>query len=368
MKFIFILTLLLTVSTIQAKGHELMSNSGAIIAQQNLIPVRGLKGVVVSGQSVTGMTAAAIAAQSGHQVDVYDLRMSYTRDIQWSSRQSAADILASIDLALAEKFRTEVAQDLKRGFMEIRVDGSSRPPKPGRLITPDPRRIPQIGERLLDFPVVANVQTRRFEQLLYDYLSHHPNVVQKKGKIEIGPIDLKTGDHLITEFEDITPLGQKEKVYKVIRSGNPLTVIAEGASSASRASLGIESAPSSPERLQIAGVLDVEQGGEIVTQYRKEAPGKMVTTSMGTIGTNKRWVVGDIDAAKITPDSEKFGSFATSPEYKAEAARLLEIEFKRIGSLNLRMPLEKVLTFKATGAIEGLPLQTFKLRVARRLS
>ena len=88
----------------------------------------------------------------------------------------------------------------------------------------------------------------------------------------------------------------------------------------------------------------------------------MITGSMGTAGSGKRWVVGDIDPAKITPDRKVFGVDPKDPKFAAERARLLEEEFKRMAAGNMRVPVESLRDLKVSGAIEGQPLQTFELQ------
>lgn len=341
-----------------------MRERTAIINRVRTNPGVPLRRVVVSGQSVTGMVAAAIAAQSGHQVDVYDLRMTYTRDIQWSSRQALADILASIDPELAERYRTEVARDLSRGYTAIQPDGTIQSHNPGRIQAGDPRRIPLNPDAMLGASSVGTVQTRKFEQLLFEYLSQHPNVRQQRGKVEFGEIEARTGERSVREYRDVTPQGQREKVYELVERAagdRPIAVVAEGAGSASRQALGIQSLEVSPARLQVAGVVHIENGGEIATHYRDEVPGRMITGSMGTSQTGLRWVVADIDAARITPDYSRFGSDANAPEFKAERQRLLEAEFRRIAEMNMRLAPGSLANAKVGGAIDGLPLSTFEL-------
>lgn len=342
--------------------EKFMKVRQGIITKFKSTPPKNLKPVVISGQSVTGMVAAAIAAQSGHEVRVYDSRMRYTRDIQWSSRQSVADILASIDPKLAEEFTQKVARNLEGGYVEVNPEGNVEKSAPSALKKADPRRIPQSANAMFDGHSVATVQTRVFEELLHDYLKNHPNVTQKKGKIEFGAIDPKSGEHLVTEYEDVTPKDQKEKVFKKVTEGHPIAIVAEGASSSNRAALGISSVPTSPKRLQVAGVIGKEQGGEITTHYRDEDMGRMITGSMGTTGSQKRWLVGDVAEEKITPDPAKFGSDLSTPEYIQERARLLELEFKKLAAQNMRLPIEEVNLHKASGAIDGAPLQTFELQ------
>ena len=125
-------------------------------------PVTGLRPVVVSGQSVTGMVAAAIAAQSGHEVRVYDLRMNYTRDIQWSSRQSVPDLLASIDPQLAQRYNDDIAKEMSRGYLSFGDDSHNIRYPVIPVESPDPRRVPQIARDMLKYDDVATVQTRVF--------------------------------------------------------------------------------------------------------------------------------------------------------------------------------------------------------------
>lgn len=345
-----------------------LSSRERVIQNIHKHPNLSLPRVVVSGQSISGMVAAAKAAQSGHKVNVYDLRMTYTRNIQFSTRQAVVDTLASIDPKLAEKFLREVGTNLVNGYIEIQPTGEVTNYGSSALTSGDPRRIPRSGAEMLKDPVDSVVQTKVFEKLLFEYLRTHPNVVQTKGKIEIGPVDPKTNRHKVTEYADVTPPGQKEKVYRKLTEGYPITLIAEGGSSASREALKIENVPVSKKRLQVAGEVEIEASGEIVTHFRTEAPGRMVTGSMGTTGSNRRWVVGDVDEARITPDARKFGADPSTPEFKAERARLLEIEFKRIAALNMRKPISEVEKLKVNGAIEGFPLQTFdfQARLSRK--
>ena len=328
-------------------------------------PGKTLRRVVVSGQSVTGLMTAAIAAQSGHKVDVYDTRMSYTRGIQWSSRQSVPDAIAAVDEKLAIAYTETVAQDLILGSSSIKPDGKVSPGlPPSEMIRPDPRRIPINPFDMLDAPVVSNVQTKKFEELLYAYLSKHPNVTQHKGKIEIGKIDPRTGNHFVREFEDVTPAGSKEKFFKEITPKNgasPIVVIAEGAGSSTREALGIKSIVASPPRLQTAGVVHIDNGGTIVTHWRAETPGTLITGSIAVEGANERWFATDLDEAKITPN-KSFGTDPKNAKYVQERARLLELEFKRIAELNMQMPSGALRDVKVTGAIGSLPLQTFDLQ------
>lgn len=77
------------------------------------------KQAVVSGQSVIGMMAAILLAKSGYEVDVFEERNFYTRNIHWAARQSLVDELASLDKELANLFLQEVAHPIYRGSIHI---------------------------------------------------------------------------------------------------------------------------------------------------------------------------------------------------------------------------------------------------------
>lgn len=285
-----------TYQYVKADLQKFTDIKAAVIAR---LSPKGLPQIVVLGQFVTGMVAAASAAQSGHPVRVYDTRLSYTRDIQWSSRQTVTDLLAPIDPKLAEKYNTEVSQAMSRGYLSFGDNDHNTRYLVVDVSNPDPRRIPQIASEMLVMDDVAIVQTRVFEKVMYEYLGQFLNVSQKKGKIEIGALDEKTGFHKVVEYEDVTPAGQKEKVFQKVAKGNPITIIPEGAGNSNRSALGIKSAPISPKRLQVAGVVHIENPAEIVTHFSHEGPGRLITGPMETKGAGKRGVVGDVDEAKL---------------------------------------------------------------------
>lgn len=73
------------------------------------------KTAVVSGQSIAGMMATAVLAQSGYYVETYDIRPAFTRNIQWAARQSLVDQLASFNSKLDVLFLSQVARPLYKG-------------------------------------------------------------------------------------------------------------------------------------------------------------------------------------------------------------------------------------------------------------
>lgn len=325
----------------------------------------GLQRVVVSGGSITGMYNAALLAQMGHQVTVYDTRHDqFSRQIQWSSRQSMADALASIDPDLAKKFQERVARRLDVGYWSIDTHGQRELHRTPDMETPDPRRVPQTGEAMLRGSSVATVRVEEFEKLLAEYIDNSmPNVERRWGTVELGKLDPKTGKYAVTEIRIEQTI---DKIKKQIPIENPkgdvpLVIGAEGSGSALRKSTPAEFVPVTEARSQVAGIVYVEQGAEIATHYREEAPGLMVTGSMGHRGSNMRWVVADIDLSKIEPDPKVFGTDAMNPQYNNERQRLLEEEFRRIAAGNLGRPMKDVAVMDVSGAIRGRQVADFQL-------
>lgn len=325
-------------------------------------PAANLRRVVVSGASVTGLMDALVAARSGYPVAIYDTRMAYTRNIQWSGRQAIPDALAAIDPALAEKYKQEVGRNLTEGTYRIKEGVKSPGYPPAEILPGDPRRLPDTAMDLFDRNTISNLQTKALEKTLNEYLRSLPNVEVRRGKIEVSPTpDPITGEHTVKEFIDDSPEGKKGVSYKEVtpKGGKPpIVVIAEGAGSSTRGVVGIQSIPASGQRLQIAGVVKQQVGGIIGIHYRMEEPGRMVTSSIDVAGTGERWFAADIDEAKVTPD-KSFGTDPKAPEFVKERSRLIDKEFRRIAELNMELPAGALSNVPVGGAVEGLPLSTF---------
>ena len=128
------------------------------------------KHAVISGQSITGMIAAAILAKSGYQVDTYEIRDKYSRNIQWAARQSLVDELASIDQGLARSFLENVARPLYRGSIHINPNGVRRVKKHDGLREGNPLEVPKDGKEMMKHFSVVNMEAKIFEIFLKRYL------------------------------------------------------------------------------------------------------------------------------------------------------------------------------------------------------
>ncbi|MGZ3770247.1 MAG: hypothetical protein ACXVCP_09245 [Bdellovibrio sp.] len=304
---------------------------------------KNIRKAVVSGQSITGMVSAAILAKSGYEVDVYDIRDKYTRNIQWAGRQSLVDELASIDQGLADKFLEQVAKPLDRGSIHLTSDGEKKHYEQKGLRKGDPTKIPSNGAKMMEEPSIMNMEAKNFEIVLKEYLDTLPNVRRHAGTIELGTPDANGN-------------------YSVIGHGHPdIVVIAEGGGSKTRDILGVASVPTSPSRLQIAGVVHIEGGGVMAKHWRRESGDILLTGTMGRKGSGKTWVVADIDPAKIVPDKQ-FGTDPTSKKYIIEKQRLIDDEFRRVASDAIEVPIEVVRKVKIEGAVEGKPVESFLLQ------
>ncbi|WP_341762057.1 FAD/NAD(P)-binding protein [Candidatus Tisiphia endosymbiont of Thecophora atra] len=140
---------------------------------------------VVSGQSITGMIAAAILAHSGYRVDVYDIRERYTRNIQWSARQSLIDELASIDPELSNRFLRHVGTPLYRGSIHLKPNGIRKYSKHNGPKLGNPVKIPLNSTEMVNNPSVVNMEAKVFEKMLKEYLKTLPRVQHHIGSINL---------------------------------------------------------------------------------------------------------------------------------------------------------------------------------------
>lgn len=291
------------------------------------------KRAVVSGQSITGMIAAAILANSGYRVDTYDVREEYTRNIQWAGRQSLVDELSSIDPHLSDIFLKVVAGSLYRGSIHLKPNGVRRSIPHDGLRKGNPIKIPASGLDMMAHPSVINMEAKAFEKLLMEYLCTLPNVHRHIGSIRLGKQD-------------------SEGNYAVEGQGvSDLIVIAEGANSATRSQLGIHTFPVVHERLQIAGAIGIDSGGVMIKHWRNENGNIFLTGVMGRNGVEKTWLVADVDIEKIT----NFQS-------QCRDQQLIEAEFRRLAAASLELPMDRVQTLKIYGAVDGLPITPFVLQ------
>lgn len=361
-------------AAMQLKGH--LVNDFADFAEardefvrKNKVNIRaGLPRIIVSGQSVSGMVYAAIAAQAGYKVTVYEKRTKYQREIQWALRQAMADQLASIDRSMAGEFIDMIAKGLPNGSGLISTNGEFRYKfNSAEFSPPDPRRVPETGRQMLEASSVGTVAAKQFELFLAEYTRRHPNITRYHGIIDVkANINTATGEHIIREYV-FAGDGKKVRLKKNDPNGK-IVLIAEGAGSNNRKKLGIKVLTTSPQRLQVAGIIHINRTGEITESFTSGRAGTMVTSSMGTLNSGKRWLVTDIYEGDITPNKKDFGTDTESPAYKEERQRLLELIYRKIAARNLRIPENVLLrktngkyNIKVTGAIEGKPLTTFSL-------
>lgn len=280
---------------------------------------------VVSGQSVSGMVAAAILARSGYHVETYEQREDYVRNIQWAGRQALVDQLAAVDVKLSELFLKQVARHLDKGSVAVDVDSNRRTSARVAIEAGDPARVPRSGAELMRAESIMNMETKVFETVLSDYLDHHPNVTRYRRTVQ-----------LVDPNHDGT--------YRPEGSKPPdLVVVAEGSNSATRAKLGVKSVPTSPKRVQVAGRIAIDSGGEMVKQWRREGGHLLLTGTMGRAGSGMTWIVADLN-----------------PDVQALSPQKLETEFRRLaGSALATKEANKA---AVEGFAEGRPLTTFQLQ------
>lgn len=340
------------------------------LVRHNIPSRESLPRIIISGQSVSGMYTAALAAQAGFEVTVYEKRIHYSREIQWSSRQSVSDSLAAIDMALAEEFIEFVARPLEKGYGVVHSDGTFtiREDSIGEFSSPDPRKIPQTGEEMLNNFPVGMVETKVMEAFLETYTKNHPNITRYHGHITLGGINRETGMHDVIEYKYVEQFSDSGKPKYAEVKIRPLddrptiVIIAEGVGGTTRREIGISSTRLSPDRLQMAGVVWLDQPGEITTSYGQDKSQGYVAGSMSTRGSKKRWLVTDV------PRSVQARLVATASLAEREA--LLETTFREIAEKNMRLPSGYLFArddkgnykIRISGAIENQPIATFELQ------
>lgn len=274
------------------------------------------KYAVVSGQSIIGMLAAAVLAKSGYQVDCFEIRDEYTRNIQWAARQSLVNELASIDEKLADSFIKEVVKPIYKGSTHVYADGYRRNKSHDGLERGDPSRLPSTCDEMMAMSSVAIAEAKVFETFLKKYLQSFPNVHLYKGYFIEG--------HQIPD----------------------LIVIAEGFNSKSRNALNIPLIPAAEDKLQIAGTLGIDSGGIMLKQWRNEDGQMRLTGIIGRADSDSTWIVADIDPAKIETQDD------------------IDTEFRRIASEALSLPIKTVEGLKISGPIDDKPVTSFLLKQA----
>ncbi len=283
------------------------------------------KWAVVSGQSVSGMMASIVLAKAGYQVDVFDVRSAFTRNIQWAGRQALVDTLADIDSTLDDLFVEHVAKPIYEGSIHVK-DESRRVKKHEGLREGDPSQLPTNGSHMMSFPSVMTLEARVFEEFLSKYIQTFPNICH--------------------HTESIT-LEQNGETFAVTKHGTPdLVVVAEGASSRTRNALEIQSIPLTEARRQIAGAIGIDSKGVMIKQWKTEKGMHMLTGAIGHAGLNKTWIVADIDST--------IGAEQTK----------IDAEFRRLAAEVLEIPIERANALEIYGPSDGKPVSTFYLQQA----
>lgn len=274
------------------------------------------KYAIVSGQSIIGMLAAAVLAKSGYQVDCFEIRDEYTRNIQWAMRQSLVDELASIDERLANSFIKEVVRPIYKGSTHVYADGYRRNKSHKGLKQGDFSKLPLTCDEMMATSSVAIAEAKVFENFLKKYLLSLPKVHLHKGYFTEGQ---QTPD---------------------------LIVIAEGFNSKSRNTLNIPLIPAAENRLQVAGTMDIDSGGIMLKHWRNEDGQMRLTGIIGRAELNSTWVVADIDPSKIETQDD------------------IDAEFRRLAAEALDLPIKTVKGLKISGPMDDKPVIVFLLKQA----
>ncbi len=294
---------------------------------------------VVSGLSVPGLLTAAILSRSGYRVVAYEQRRRYSRNLQWTGRQAVIDQLGTIDTHLASEFLSEIISPLASGVDFLSdIDNSKRTSRRSDPVDARPWAVPRTTAKLASSDSIFVVEARKFERLLRKHVQSMPNITLRYGeKFEIqSPCDDGT-------YRD-PGLGPVD-----------LIVVSEGARSSTRETLGIQSLPSSPARLEVAGEVHLDQGSVMSKHLRCETAedraeaSLYLTGSMASQHSGRTWIVADI-AEKFSPDRacRKHGGFPTG-----NGSVEIDEEFCRIAAAALQVSQEEVQSAGVSGPVLG---------------
>lgn len=317
--------------------------------------VQAPRRAVVSGLSNGGMVAIAVLAKSGYQVDAFEQRASYTRNIQYGGRQALLDQLASIDESLAQKFLAEVGRHVTRGSDHM-LHGQRRVHEMPKPQAPDPTRVPETGEEMLAQASTVLMECKAFEKVLRTYVEALPNVTVHNDAMMV--LDDSDGDGKFHVSHGTTgeSLGQPD-----------LVVVSEGSNSSTFRSLGVKSAATSPQQRYIAGTVGIDSGGIMAKHFYDHAVDgrteRTLTATMGNDGAGKTWVVAGVARDVVfSPDDVEPGT----PEYAQAQKQMITEHFTRAAGLIMGNSPEEIAAAKVDGAVEGGAPAMFTLQ--QRLS
>ena len=302
---------------------------------------------IVSGASITGLICALRLAKQGFKVDVYERRTSYTRNIQWGARQSLIDTLAKIDPQLAAIFLIDVAAPLPGGSRFVAEISTlyehgaywnkRRPlPQPG-----DPMASVLRGPEMLERKTVCAFAARRFEAFLFDYIKRVPLVDTHAEPCAEVIYDEANGRYRTAKTDSID-----------------LIVVAEGAGSETRSSVGIRTFPTSRATRQVAGSVFMKRSGIMIKHLNVE------TTASG----EEEFLLSGLISAGLEPTSWIVGDLADEVSDRLDGATsrsrrqdILKVAFTQLASRCMLNSEENIAEAKFEGAVLEKDVQDFFL-------
>ena len=257
----------------------------------------------VFGGSISGLMASLILNKKGFAVTLYERRTTYTRNIQWTCRQSFIDYLSSIDEEISKEF-FKLVSPISNGsrFLSDKTlrypDGAyahrlRNRPRPGNCVVSK-----ECCKESLSVPAVGIVRTKKFEEFLLKMVEKQPgiNAVDKPA-----PCCKRVDDNFdrFVLVED----GQEKPC--------DLIVVCEGANSTTREEVGIKSRSLSRSRKQVSGEVKLQRHGMIIN-YQHAKPDKdeskpsvelllsaLLSTDIKESESEEKttcWIIGDVSS------------------------------------------------------------------------
>ncbi|OJF12827.1 hypothetical protein BG844_18610 [Couchioplanes caeruleus subsp. caeruleus] len=288
------------------------------------------------------MIAAATLAAYGYSVLAIERRKEFSRNIQWAGRQSFINQLSFLNRDLADEFLRKTCGPISLGSTRVDVDGirvTKQKPLPAYG---DPWIIPDSAYDMLEEPACFLVGARRIEMLLRRYLDGLPNVTTVRGEV----LNLMGPD----------AAGR----FSLPEIGKPsLIVVAEGASSRTASRLGLESAPTSPARLQIAGQIGLGGDGSMVKQLHREEADVSEVGTISQRGLGRTWVVGDVGPAAGVRTGEDGTTEFDARMTPSSVAAMSKETLARKASVALDVPVSRIMSAGVEGPTTSLPHPRF---------
>lgn len=275
----------------------------------------------VLGGSIAGLMASLVLKKRGFAVTLYEQRGDYTRNIQWTCRQSFIDHLSCIDETIAQYFVENLLSPITNGYRFLAdqsrifdhgayIHSKRTEPREGNCAEIDRSR-----GNSLDVPPVGIVRAQALEKYLFE----------KVQEFAITKVPEKAPN--CVKFNDGFAL-----LENGIKKRYDLIVVCEGAGRGTRERVGIKSVDLSRSLTHINGQVKLQRHGMVI-QYLHAVPQKNKRKNpfeeillSALLSTEKHpwcWVIGEVSSSCLAEIA------MLKEQAKEEAEAIKEAEKRR---------------------------------------